>query len=114
MVRWLIASKKLSREQRRVLEGAVRRMEPVGVSAISLLEIAVLVSEGKLRLKGTLEEFFEELQGSPVFRVVPLTAEIASDVAGLGQSSARPGRPCDRLDGTGAPTAAGNVGSADY
>lgn len=67
-----------------MLEGAVRRTEPVALSAISLLEVAILTGEGKLRLKSTLDEFFEELQGSPVFRVLPLTYEVASEVASLG------------------------------
>jgi PIN domain nuclease of toxin-antitoxin system len=49
-VRWLIDARKLSREQTRVLEGTVRRAEPVALSAISLLEIASLTSEGKLKL----------------------------------------------------------------
>ena len=86
VVRWLIEAKRLSREQARVLEGAVRRAEPVALSAISLLEIAVLTTEGKLKLKPSLSDFLEELQASPVFRVLPLTYEIASEVASLGSS----------------------------
>jgi PIN domain nuclease of toxin-antitoxin system len=49
VVRWLTAPKKLSREQVRVLREAVRRREPVAVSAITLLEIAVLFGEGTTR-----------------------------------------------------------------
>lgn len=82
LVRWLIEKRKLSREQVRDLEGAVRRTEPVALSAVSLLEIAVLTSEGKLKLP--LESFFEELQADPLFRVLPLTCEIAAEVASLG------------------------------
>jgi PIN domain nuclease of toxin-antitoxin system len=84
ILRWLIDAKRLSRVQARVLETAVQRGEPVALSAITLLEIAVLASEGKLRLKASLNEFFDNLQGNPVFRVLPLTYEIASDVASLG------------------------------
>lgn len=84
MVRWLLESRKLSREQLRALEAAVRRREPLALSAISLLEIAVLLTEPQPRLKVTLDEFFERLQTSPVFRVLPLTFEIASEVAALG------------------------------
>jgi len=84
VVRWLIEARRLSREQIRVLEGAVRRTEPVALSAISLLEIAVLTSEGKLRLKVTLDDFFDELQANPAFRVLPPTYEVASEVASLG------------------------------
>lgn len=83
-VRWLIDASRLSREQIRVLEEAVRRNEPVALSAISLLEIAVLESGGKVRLKATLDEFFDELQANPVFRVLPLTYEVALEVASLG------------------------------
>jgi len=83
-VRWLIEARRLSREQRRALEGAVRRTEPVALSCISLLEIALLISEGRLKLPVT--EFFEELQANPLFRLMPLTYEIAAEVASLGRS----------------------------
>jgi len=79
-----MAAGKLSRGQSRALEGALRRSEPVAVSAISLLEIAVLTGEGKLRLKARLDEFFDDLQANPVFRVLPLTYEVAAEVAMLG------------------------------
>jgi PIN domain nuclease of toxin-antitoxin system len=83
VVRWLTNAKKLSREQVRVLEAAVRRAEPIALSAISLLEIAVLSSAGKLGSKVALEELFEDLQ-RPVFQIVPLTYEVAAEVASLG------------------------------
>ena len=83
LIRVLADSKKLSREQLRALEGARRRSEPLAFSAISLLEIAVLVSEGKLRLKVPLERFFAEIEVNPVFCVLPMTYQIAIDVAHL-------------------------------
>ena len=83
VVRWLTNPKKLSREQTRVLEAAVHRGEPVALSVMSLLEIAVLGSSGKLGLKVPLEELFEDLQ-SPVFQILPLTCEVAAEVALLG------------------------------
>jgi PIN domain nuclease of toxin-antitoxin system len=86
VVRWLVEPKRLSREQIRVLEGAVRRTEPVALSAISLLEIAILAGQAKLSLKTSLAEFFDELQANPVFCVLPLSYEIASEVALLGSS----------------------------
>ena len=84
VVRWLIDARRLSREQSQVLEGAVRRAEPVALSAISLLEIAILNREGKLRLKVTLDEFLGDIQASEVFEILPLSYQIASDVAALG------------------------------
>lgn len=86
LVRWLIDARKLSREQTRILEGAVRRAEPVALSCVSLLEIAVLASDGKLRLKRPVAEFFAELQDNPVFNVLELSYEVASEVAALGNS----------------------------
>ena len=83
MVRWLTNPKKLSREQARALESAVRRAEPVALSAMSLLEIAVLGSAGKLGIKVPLDELFEDLEVS-LFQILPITFEVASEVALLG------------------------------
>lgn len=66
-----------------MLEAAVRRTEPIALSAISLLEIAVLGSAGRLGLRVALEELFKDLQ-SPVFQILPLTYEVAAEVASLG------------------------------
>jgi len=66
------------------LESAVRRGQPVALSAISLLEIAVLASGEKPALKVPLEEFFQDLNSNPVFRILPLTYEVALEVASLG------------------------------
>ena len=83
LIRWLFESRKLSRTQLRVLESAVRRGEPVAVSAISLLEIAILTSGEKpgLKLKVSLNEFFQDLSSNPTFRILPLSYEVALDVA---------------------------------
>jgi len=59
---------------------------------MSLLEIAVLTGQGKVRLKSSLNELFEILQGNPVFAVLPLTYEVASEAALLGNL----GDPADR------------------
>ena len=84
LLRWLGERKRLSREQVQVLESAVRRGEPAALSAVSLIEIATLVSHEKLRLP--LVEFFDDLQANPLLRVLPITFEIASEVASLGRS----------------------------
>jgi len=51
---------------------------------VSLLEIAVLASGEKPPLKISLDEFFQDLNSNPVFRVLPLTYEVAREVAALG------------------------------
>jgi len=83
VVRWLMESKKLSREQTRSLMEAIRRGEPLALSAVTLVELAVLTSEGRLRI--SLDDIFDELRANPLFRVFPLTYEIASEVASLGR-----------------------------
>jgi PIN domain nuclease of toxin-antitoxin system len=84
LIRWLFEAGKLSRTQLRALESAVRRGEPLAISAISLLEITVLASGGRPGLKVSLDEVFQVLNSNPVFRILPLTYEVALDVALLG------------------------------
>jgi PIN domain nuclease of toxin-antitoxin system len=83
LIRWLGEARKLSRSQLRALESATRRGEPVALSVISLLEIAVLAGGGRPVLKVSLDEFFQDLNSNPTFRILPLTYEVALDVAAL-------------------------------
>jgi PIN domain nuclease of toxin-antitoxin system len=48
------------------------------------LEIAILASGETPPFKVSLGEFFQDLSANPVFRVLPLTHEVALDVASLG------------------------------
>ena len=86
VVRWLAAPKRLSREQLRVLRDAVRRHEAVAVSAITLLEIAVLFGKGSARSDIPVGELFGELKSNPAFQIIPLTVDVAAEVAALGGS----------------------------
>ncbi|MGD0868463.1 MAG: type II toxin-antitoxin system VapC family toxin [Bryobacteraceae bacterium] len=86
VVRWLAAPRKLSREQARVLRDAVRRRESLAVSAITLLEIAILFGQGSARSGIPVEKLLDELESSPVFQIVPLTVDVAAEVAALGGS----------------------------
>lgn len=83
LIRWLVDSKKLSRIQLRTLESAVKRGEPIALSAMTLLEIAVLGSGEAPAFKVSLPELFRELSANPVFRVLPMTYEVALEVAAL-------------------------------
>jgi PIN domain nuclease of toxin-antitoxin system len=82
VIRWLTEGKRLSREQIRVLKEAGRLANPVAVSAMSLLEIAVLA--GMHRLEPSPQTFLDTLQADPMFQLLPLTFEIALEVAALG------------------------------
>lgn len=86
VIRWLAEPKRLSRNQSRILEQAVNRAEPVAVSDITLLEIAILLGEGRHRINTSIADLFSDLEGSPLFRFLPLTFEIAAEIASLGAS----------------------------
>ena len=76
LVRWLFDSRKLSRAQRRVLESAVRRGEPVALSAITLLEIAVLASGEKPALQAPLDVASLGVLRDPADRAIAATARV--------------------------------------
>ena len=84
LVRWLVDPKRLSREQLRALRGAVRRCEPLAVSAITLLEIAVLFGEGSTRLKVPAQELFAALDPGTGFHIIPIDVQVAGEVAAMG------------------------------
>ena len=77
LVRWLADPKRLSRDQARILDEVIRRRQTVAISAITLLELALLSSDGPLRMKLSGDEVFNELEASPVFRILPLTLDVA-------------------------------------
>lgn len=84
VVRWLAEPKKLTRDQARALDQAVRRNEPLAISDVTLLEIAVLLGSGGSRIEADVGELFSDLQSSPALRVLPVTYEIAAEVVALG------------------------------
>ena len=84
LVRWLMEPRKLSQAQRKAIENAERGGESVALCTVSLMEIAVLASEIKPRLNIRLGEFLEALRSNPFFQLLPLTIEIASEIASLG------------------------------
>jgi PIN domain nuclease of toxin-antitoxin system len=76
--------KKLSHEQSRILDESASRRTPIAISAISLLEIAAL--EGTRRIRGGAVKILEALSADPLFQVLPMSVEIAMEVAALGAS----------------------------
>ena len=85
VIRWLSDPKKLSREQCRVLDDAVLSGGCVGVSATSLHEI-VLLAEGRKRIGAGRNELFHELDANPAFRIIPLTTDVAREMAAMGDA----------------------------
>jgi PIN domain nuclease of toxin-antitoxin system len=78
---WLFQAKKLSRDQSRILRGVLQRNEPVAISATTLLEIALLVSRRKI--EPAISNIFDAVESNPVFQILPVTMQVASEVASL-------------------------------
>jgi PIN domain nuclease of toxin-antitoxin system len=90
VIRWISDSKKLSREQCRVLDDAGRRGEAVGVSAFSLIEI-VLLAEGRKGIGAGVDELFHEFDTNPAIRIIPFTTDVAREMGAMGDSLRDPG-----------------------
>ncbi len=91
LVRWLQAPKKLTREQARVLRDAVRYREAVAISAMTLLELAMVFGEGRARSTVPVQELLRSLAVNPSIQILPVTVEIAAEVAALGRLHGDPG-----------------------
>jgi PIN domain nuclease of toxin-antitoxin system len=83
LLRWLADPKRLSRDQVRILNEMAQRIETIAISAITLVEVAVLYADGSLKTKLSMDELFGELEANPVFRILPLTIEIAKEISYL-------------------------------
>jgi PIN domain nuclease of toxin-antitoxin system len=86
VVRWITAPKKLSGGQIRILREAIGKSEPVALSSISLLEIAVLFGRDARRGEFAADRILAELGRSPAFQVEPFTVDVADEVAALGDA----------------------------
>jgi PIN domain nuclease of toxin-antitoxin system len=86
IVWWLASPERLSRGQTRVIGEAVRMREPVAVGTVTLLEIAVLFGEGRTRSEVSVGELFADIESNAAIRILPLTVEVAREVAALGNA----------------------------
>jgi PIN domain nuclease of toxin-antitoxin system len=72
---WAHASEQLTNSQTEIIEA--HETDIVGVSVISIWEIAKLVERGRLELPCPLHEWFEAALSYPGIRALELTPEIA-------------------------------------
>ncbi len=94
LVYWCSDPDRLSAAQHRALQ-AVDPDNPVIVADISLWEIAVLTTGGRLRLDLPLRQWLNRAAAPPLVRVAEITANIAHEVAELDSWENRD--PADRL-----------------
>jgi PIN domain nuclease of toxin-antitoxin system len=84
LIRWRSGSGKLTPRQREALEDCERLGHPLGISAITLWELAKLTERGRLDARQPLQAWLSEVERHPLIRVYPITAEVAALSVSLG------------------------------
>ena len=95
LVWWLEGHDRLPPEHAEIIDEAAATGGELWVSAISLWEVAMLVSLGRLQLLRPLREWLEMAVSPPLVRLAALTPAVAAEVAGLPDSFHRD--PGDRV-----------------
>ncbi|MDE3196357.1 MAG: PIN domain-containing protein [Acidobacteriota bacterium] len=80
LLRRMIAPRKLSREQNRVLDELELRGQPFAISAITLVELSLLGAEDS-RIRQGASRTLELIEESPGCEVLPITVDIAQEMS---------------------------------
>lgn len=86
---------RLSKRAKEAIQGARKNNESLAICDITLLELATLVSKGRIRLNVTLESFLQEVESR--FTVLPISSRACVRVLEL--PAAYPKDPTDRIIG---------------
>ena len=81
---WMSSPRRLSGDQLRVMGKAVARGERLGYSGITLVELAVAYGVGNRRGPAVADKLLRDLENDPAFVFLPITFEIAMEVATMG------------------------------
>jgi PIN domain nuclease of toxin-antitoxin system len=96
VVVWLaFAQERISRRAKTAIDDARRNATGLAICDISLFELAILVSKGRVRLDISLESFLQEVEAR--FVVLPLTGRVCARAMTL--PSNYPNDPADRIIG---------------
>jgi len=96
VVAWLAFDQtQLSKKARAAIDEARQSGDGLAISDITLLELAVLASKGRIRLDISLESFLQEVEAR--FVVLPIRGRAC--VRALGLPAAYPKDPADRIIG---------------
>lgn len=95
LIWWLEGHERLPNAHARIIDDAVADGGPLYLSAISLWEVATLVSLGRIQLIRPVREWLEMASSPPLVRLAPLTPTVAAEVAALPDSFHRD--PGDRI-----------------
>jgi PIN domain nuclease of toxin-antitoxin system len=92
---WHSEPARLSKVQHSLLVGRERGRQPVAISAMTLRELAVIVSRERYQIPVPLETWLEEIDWHPLIQVLPITARIAAESVRLGPEFPRD--PADQI-----------------
>lgn len=81
---WWVDDRKLPKEHAKLIERSERSGTSVGLSAISLWEIAKLVERGRFKLARSIDDSLEQLETSALITVLPLSGRVAIESTRLG------------------------------
>jgi PIN domain nuclease of toxin-antitoxin system len=84
MIWWLTDDRKLSKGHAKLLERSEQSGTAVGLSAMSLWEIAKLVERGRIELTQSVDDSLEQLETSAFVSILPLTGRVALESTRLG------------------------------
>ena len=83
---WYLNQTELPQNYRSLLVDLEEKREEVGISVITLWEIATLVASGKYDTKRPLDNWFEELEEDEMVKILPLNRHIILDSKQLGKN----------------------------
>ena len=81
---WMSSPKRLSGDQLRAMGKAVARGERLAYSGVTLVELAVAYGVGNRKGPAVADKLLRDLENDPAFAVLPITFEIAMEVATMG------------------------------
>jgi PIN domain nuclease of toxin-antitoxin system len=85
----------ISKKARAVIEETRHSGQGLAISDITLFEIAIIVSQGRVKLNASLETFLSEVEAR--FVALPITGRVC--VRAMGLPAAYPKDPADRIIG---------------
>jgi PIN domain nuclease of toxin-antitoxin system len=95
LIWWRINPGRLSKAHGAALDDVDESDAHFFISAITLREIAMLMSKGRLETAISLDQLFADIEMHPRITVLPITAQIAVDSVRLGPSAPRD--PADQI-----------------
>lgn len=92
---WYLNQPELPQKYRELLIDLEKKEKEVGISVITLWEIATLVANNKYKSILSLDKWFEELEEDDMVKILPLNRHIILDSKRLGKDF--PKDPADQL-----------------